>query len=502
MIRCGCFEIRTSCASCGQSLPVNGPFRQLSCSACLEDMNISEDILAGFLNDFEEEYDSLAEGQGRGGTLMSGRGTFKYGYWKLMPRCISCRKPLSLPEVHERSVLRCDGCDAVYHLFPPPEWLQKKVPSADFIITKQPPPGEDGKSTVKVDEMSSEPVVMSCPKCAAALSISSESERIMKCVYCNSEVYIPDALWKRLHPVSKTEEWFVCFEGKNCKQLQSERRLQDQKEEKEALSIWRLKNAPKKVGGKIRSFFGPFLILAAIIALAILLISLIGNGKQSATKEWDDYAPFIIIPVTVLLPLFFVFRTTFSANIGKGRKCKKALGRLAHKHNWKHEGAEYRSSLGYINAKYLGRDIEINPGDEFAIEVEINDSPFYLKTEPPGYPQESVQRFSSGDSRFDNLFPIRYAKPELAERIEISMDEARAVLAPVYWFLNRWQRKLGILRIDWSSAAVHLAPGHVDVLDTGNRYLLPEDIEPLLEDMIVLANGIDAVASSREPELP
>jgi hypothetical protein len=38
-------------------------------------------------------------------------------------------------------------------------------------------------------------------------------------------------------------------------------------------------------------------------------------------------------------------------------------------------------------------------------------------------------------------------------------------------------------------------------MNSGNRYLLPEDMEPLLEDMIILAAGLDAIASGREPEL-
>ena len=113
-----------------------------------------------------------------------------------------------------------------------------------------------------------------------------------------------------------------------------------------------------------------------------------------------------------------------------------------------------------------------------------------------------VQRFITDDNKFDNLFPIRYATPELAERIEKSADEARIVLAPVYWFLDKWQKKLGIFKIDWSDAAVHLIPGHVEVMESGNKYLLAEDLESLLEDMIILAAGIDAIASGRDPELP
>ncbi len=465
-------------------------------------MTISPDVLADFLNDFEEEYEGLADGQGQGGTLMCGSGTFKYSYWRLEPRCSSCKNSLSIPEVPGSSIVRCSECNDPYHLFPPPDWLQKQVPSARFCCTPQPPPGDNDAAGIEIDEDSTTPVVMSCPQCAGALSVSTRSERIMACGFCSSEIYVPDAVWKRLHPVRKTEEWFVIFEGKNRKQLQVERRISDIREEKEDLKKWSLKNAPKKTGRKFRPVLIVLgLFLSAVIALSLVLF-LMGYDQHDVSEILSRLFPFAIVVVAVLIPVVFVFRTMFSSRIGKGKECKEAIARLAEKHSWKHEAAEYKSTLGYINAKYRGRDIEIDPDDDYAIEVDIDDSPFYLKTEPPGYPHDGVQRFASGDSRFDNLFPIRYSTPELAERIEKSADEAMVVLAPVYWFLNRWQKKLGRFKIDWSNAAVHLIPGHVEIMDSGNRYLLAEDLEPLLEDMVVLAAGIDAIASGREPELP
>lgn len=502
MPRYGCFEIRTTCSSCGSPFPINGPYRRFSCTSCFEDISIPQDRIADFLNDFEEEYEGLTERQGSGGTIMCGSGTFKYSHWRLSPRCSACKTPLTIPEIQGKSILKCSKCSAEYHVFPAPDWLSKKVPSARFIITQQPPPGENGDFGLEIDENSAKPIVMSCPQCAGALSVSARSERIMECGYCNSEVYVPDAVWTRLHPVKKTEEWFVCFEGKNKIQLQVERRAVDLKDEKEELVKWRLKNTPKKAGLKFKSFLRIFWIFLAIVVVSSIILVLSGKNEKDIAILYSQYGPFLVIPLSILIPLWFVFKIVFSSRIGKGKGCKQALAQLAEKHDWKHESAEYKSTLGYIDTKYRGRDIEINPGDEYAMEVEINDSPFYLKTEPPGYPHDGVQRFTTGDSRFDNLFPFRYATPELAERIEKSFDEARVVLAPVYWFLDRWQPKLGRLKIGWSDASVHLSPGHIEVMDSGNRYLLPQDMEPLLEDMIVLAAGIDAIASGKEPELP
>jgi hypothetical protein len=481
---------------------VNGPYRKVSCSACFSDISIPADILSGFLNDFEEEYEGLSNGQGQGGTLISGSGTYKYGCWRLPPRCTSCKKPLPLEDSPARGLIHCPGCNAEYHRFEVPGWLKKEVPSAVFCITRSPPPGESGGIELKPDEDSVKPIVMSCPKCAGALSVSTGSERVMECSFCNTEVYIPDAVWKRLHPVTETEEWFAGFEGPTRKQLQAERRIRDQKEEEEELRGWKLRHAPKRTGRKLRPLFIGLGIFILVVLVISIIMTALGYPPEEVSAKMTGIFPVMIGMAAVGIPLAFVFRMMFSSKIGRGKGCKAEIARLAEKHSWKHEAAEYKSTLGYINDRYRGRDIEIDPRDDYAIEVEIDDSPFYLKTEPPGYPHDGVQRFSSGDARFDDTFPIRYATPELAERIESSTDGASAVLAPVNWFLDRWAAKLGRMKIDWSDVGVHLIPGHVEVMDSGNKYLMPEDMEPLLEDMIVLAKGIDAIASGREPELP
>ncbi len=502
MRRFGCFEISTSCGSCGKSLPINGPYRKLLCTDCLEETTVSPDIIAGFLNDFEEEYEGLTEGQGRGGTLMSGSGTFKYSYWKLAPRCYSCKKPLTILEKAGNTVIKCSECGALSYIFPAPDWLVKEVPSARYCCTPRPYSEDNSDKNLEIDESSEKPIVMSCPKCAGALTVSARSERIMKCEYCNSEVYVPDAVWKRLHPVMKTEEWFVCFDGKNKNQLEAERRARDEKEEKEELRKQRFKNVPEKAGSEFRPVYGIILKLI-IVAVAVGIVNtMLGNDFKNNTDFWSRYFTILTITLSILIPLWMVFQTMFSAKIGNRKKCKQAMARLAVKHGWKHEAAEYKSILGYINAEYLGRDIEIHPGDEYAIEVEINDSPFYIKTEPPGYPQDGVQRFTTGDVEFDNLFPIRYATPELAERIGKSPEEARLVLAPIYWFLDRWQKKLGRFIIDYSDAAAHMSYSYINTWNDSNRYVLGDDLEPLLEDMMVLSSGVSAVATGNDPELP
>ena len=502
MTRYGCFEIRTTCSSCGNPIPVNGPQGSLTCTACFEEMALSPERIAGFLNDFEEDYEGLTEGQGQGGTLMSGDGSFKYGYWRLEPRCSSCRTALPIPEEPGVSTVRCSNCNLEYFVYPVSEQLQKKVPSARLCFTLQPPPGNRTSGDLAVDDASLKPVVMSCPQCAAALAVSSVSERIMKCNYCNSEVYVPDAIWKRLHPVVKSEEWFVSFEGQTGAQIQASRRLKDQKDQRKELKARRVSSST----GSFLARFRPLLKYLGVVVVSLVIVMILflagGHSFKKVLRTVSELGGVVLWISVVIIPVGFAIRSAFFARFGKGKGCKQAMKHLAEKHNWKHESAEYSSSVGYINASYLGRDIEIDPGDDYAIEVEIHDSPFYLNTEAPGYPHDDVQRFTTGDRRFDNLFPIRYALSEFAERIEISTDEAVIVLAPIYWFLDRWESKLGRLKIDNSDVSVHLLPGHMEIIASGGKYLLAEYIEPLLEDMVVLAAAIDAIAAGKEPDLP
>ncbi len=500
MDRYGCFEVRTTCRSCGNPIVINGPYRSIACSACSSEMNIAETI-TGFLNDFEDEYEGFEYGQGQGGTLMGGDGTFQYGYWRLAPRCSSCKAALEIPEDKENTTVRCSKCDTEHYISQAPDWLRRQVPSAKLTVTSQ-PVFDLKESVLKLDEDSLKPIVMTCPQCAGALTVSSGSERILNCSYCNTEVYVPDAIWMKLHPVNKAVEWFVGFAGKNSAQLQAERRTQDLKEEKEFLRGWKVRTAPGRAGNKYRPILITLAVLAALILAAVLVLSLQGYSAKIIRKILVPYIINAVIAAAVILPVYGVLKSVFQGASGKGKQCKQAMSRLAEKHGWEHLGTEYKSTVGYINAKYKGHDIEINPGDDYAIEIDLDDSPFYLNTEVPGYPQNGVQRFTTGDDRFDNLFPMRYATPELVERIQKSPREAAVVLAPVYWFVNRWDKKLSKLRIDWSDAGVHLISGSSGFMDTGGGYIPAEDLEPLLEDMIVLAAGIEAVAAGKQFEPP
>ncbi len=501
MPRYGCFELSTTCGSCGQPTPVNGPLRRITCGSCHKPIVISSDIIGGFFNEFENERESLGAGEGRAGTLMSGAGTYKYKYRALMPKCAGCGTPLPEFDAHTDRTNSCETCGAKMEVYPAPPWLIEIVPSAVQCMSPERETTGGGKQIVQPDESSPAPVVMSCPQCGGALKITEESERVLTCGYCRVDVYIPDAVWTRLHPAKGTAEWFVRFEGKTAARLAAERRRMDEKDEKAAVKRWK----PKRKAARKTSWFKIFAAGVASIILLVLFVTvamkLMGYSRERIEEIIAIITRVIGISIIVIVTAWGALHMHIAYWFGTPGRCKRAMNRLAEKHGWKHEAAEYTLCMGLINAVHRGRDIEISPDDDYAIEVDIDDSPFYLKTEPPGYPPEGLFRFSTGNDLFDNAFPIRYAKPEFVKKIEHSPEFLETTMSPLLWLLGRWDR-LAMLKLDWSSLAVHLAPGHAEAPLIPLRYLKPGDIEPLLEDMITAAKAIEAVAKGGKPVLP
>jgi len=166
--------------------------------------------------------------------------------------------PVKIPENEVSNSVKCQKCGKEHYVSPVPEWLKHSVPSAEIIVTAQPVSDRNGV-VLKLNEGSLKPIVMTCPQCSGALTVSDGSERIQNCTYCNTEVYVPDAIWQKLHPANKTVEWFVGFSGKNKVQLQAARRAKDLIEEKEFLRGWKPGSARRRVKYKP--------VLAAVAAL-------------------------------------------------------------------------------------------------------------------------------------------------------------------------------------------------------------------------------------------
>lgn len=58
---------------------------------------------------------------------------------------------------------------------------------------------------------SSKPILFTCPSCAGNLEIDG-TDRMISCKFCNSQIYLPDDLWFRLHPAKEVERWYMVLD--------------------------------------------------------------------------------------------------------------------------------------------------------------------------------------------------------------------------------------------------------------------------------------------------
>ncbi len=180
-------------------------------------------------------------------------------------------------------------------------------------------------------------------------------------------------------------------------------------------------------------------------------------------------------------------------------KCRKAMEELSAQQGWEHGGREHKQYMGNISARYRGCEFEIHPDSDYAIEVNLNASSFYLKTEQPAYPPDDLLRFTADDQRFNDVFPVRYANPAMIIRLRTNQEE---FLKPFHWFLDRWENKLAKMKVDRSVLEAHLGPGDKTRLGVAVRFIYPEELEPFLEDMITLARGIESLTRGNVPDMP
>lgn len=221
MTRYGSFHIMTECGQCGQPLPINGPLLGVECSHCFCKRSIAPESLLDIFKSLEEEYSGFEEGQGNGVRSMGGNGVFKYTYLRRQPQCDDCKTPLEVDTVEtgaERDLV-CSNCKASTKTFPAPAWLRESLPQAVQCFG-----GEQEFSDeipASIDQSIPEAVAMSCPACGGGLSVTGKWDRTHPCSYCQAQVFIPDALWKRLHPIKTARHWGLRFEGHSAKQLEA-----------------------------------------------------------------------------------------------------------------------------------------------------------------------------------------------------------------------------------------------------------------------------------------
>lgn len=243
-IRYAGFTVRTECSHCGNPLPLHGPLLSVLCPSCLKEAQIPEAIWQPILEAFDEIHQDLADRGGGASAMTIEALPVRHEHKKRAPACEKCGAPFA---VHRLPVgtdqdFSCTQCGDPASTHPVPEWLRRIVPTARQFYSTDPGAGRTKAGALSLDpETAIKPVVMACPSCGGSLAATAKSERIMSCRYCRADVYLPDEVWRRLHPVAIVKEWFIRFEGKTRTELaaesqairDAERQRRDRKQQRE-----------------------------------------------------------------------------------------------------------------------------------------------------------------------------------------------------------------------------------------------------------------------------
>lgn len=205
------FKVRTSCLECGSAVVLDGPTLVAKCRECQSPVEVDAQRWKAIfgLRSNAAELDGLTEGQTRNSTMVAGA-TFSIGWGPQRPVC-SCGALLDLSRTAPGTDgdIRC-ACGASTTTFPPPPWLHAVEPAAIQLFgaarTFHPVAGAAVEPAAE-----HRPVSFACPDCGANLKITTESPRVLACTFCKAALFLPDPLWRALHPVKKRSPWVVAF---------------------------------------------------------------------------------------------------------------------------------------------------------------------------------------------------------------------------------------------------------------------------------------------------
>lgn len=201
----GIIECGIKCPKCDNPIPLNGPIEVAHCDQCLSNTDVPNEFWTDILGDlFDELRKGAVEGEGNQSTIF---GTFNTSLLtgRLDPRCHECKTHFDVDETASEPYKHtCEKCGNVIDVRPGPDWLNEAFPPGTILIAAD--MREGGEEQVPA----SEPIAFTCPQCGGALIVDG-TERVLPCGFCGIKVYLPDDLWRRMHPVKKKERWWVGF---------------------------------------------------------------------------------------------------------------------------------------------------------------------------------------------------------------------------------------------------------------------------------------------------
>ena len=215
-----CIELKTECKNCGTAMPINALVEEVLCHSCQQIQKFSYDYWRkSILDSAVSEGFKFGEGEGRNQTAMTGEYTFHITYGRQHPRCPKCKTGLDDSKFAEYAAAgnaKCAKCQNEVSVREAPDNIKKLFPGISYLAGEDSDMFSSGNHTA-IATQASKPIIFTCPSCAGALEIDGK-ERTVTCKFCNSEIYLPDDLWLRLHPVKTVSRWYLVYDDKFVKE--------------------------------------------------------------------------------------------------------------------------------------------------------------------------------------------------------------------------------------------------------------------------------------------
>lgn len=205
------YRVLVPCTECGEAIALDGPSRTVQCDACRSQFELPASMWKGALafRQYVDEF-GLTEGRTRGSSLQDGELRMFVRWGPARPACRGCERPLELAHVHPGHDVDVPcACGHATSTFPAPSWLTEVEPAALQLFGA--PPAHRPAVPLQVDAAATRPVQFACTVCGAGLGITVETPRVLGCQFCSSDLYLPDVLWRALHPVKKRLPFWVAF---------------------------------------------------------------------------------------------------------------------------------------------------------------------------------------------------------------------------------------------------------------------------------------------------
>lgn len=209
-----CIELKTKCKFCSNPLMLNAFTEDIHCNSCNKINSFDIDTWSELLKSALKEAPMFKIGEGQPSTIFRGEYNYNLTYGRQQPRCGKCKQDIDITKLEEYSTLRfvkCSGCQNPVFVRKPSKFVYKCFSDVEYLVGEDDDLLSENASDGKLPA-SAKPVLFTCPACAGNLQIDG-TDRMVECKFCDSQIFLPDDLWFRLHPAKSVERWYMITGG-------------------------------------------------------------------------------------------------------------------------------------------------------------------------------------------------------------------------------------------------------------------------------------------------